>query len=252
MTSRGFDGDLPTSFVVHAADVLGDTSAGLTGAQIVRLMRGYAAEYGKEIPHAVSPNDAPNKRTALYENLLPFSGPQKHRILRELADCSGFTTKSPERQKLKIALATKYKELDSEIGASTVNEALIQETRHWLDACPPSLAIYNDAIGKYRTGLFQRNVLDDLRLALETLLKSILENERSLEHQLPGLGQFIKARGGSPEVVNMFSKLMEYYCRYQNTYVRHADAVIEQEVEFVLEITSSFMKHIIRMHAHLP
>jgi hypothetical protein len=114
------------------------------------------------------------------------------------------------------------------------------------------LTIYNGAIGKYRSGLFQRNVLDDLRLALETLLKTILENERSLENQLPGLGLFIKARGGSPEFGNMFAKLVEYYCPYQNTYVKHADAVIEQEIEFVLEITSSFMKHIIRMHAQHP
>ena len=252
MISKGFEDDLPTPFVAHAAEVLGDTTAGLTGVQIVRLMRGYAAEYGKEIPHAVSPNDAPNKRTALYENLLPFSGPQKHRILRELCDYSGFTTMSPERQQIKIALATTYKGFNSETNASTVNEALIQETRHWLDVCPPALTIYNGAIGKYRSGLFQRNVLDDLRLVLETLLKAILENERSLENQLPGLGQFIKARDGSPEFGNMFAKLVEYYCRYQNTYVKHADAVIEQEIEFVLEITSSFMKHIIRMHAQHP
>jgi hypothetical protein len=114
MISTGLEDDLPTSFVAHAADVLGDTTAGLTGAQIVRLMRGYAAEYRREIPHSVSPNDAPNKRTALYDNLLPFSGPQKHRILRELCDYSGFTNMSPERQQIKIALATTYKEFDSE------------------------------------------------------------------------------------------------------------------------------------------
>jgi len=148
MISRGIKGDLPTSFVAHAADVLGDTNAGLTDAQIVRLMRGFAAEYRKEIPHAVYPNDAPNKRSSLYDNLLPFSRPQKHRILRELCDYSGFAITSPERQQIKIALATTYKEFDSETGASNLNEALIQETRHWLDACPPALMIYNDAIGK--------------------------------------------------------------------------------------------------------
>ena len=103
-------------------------------------------------------------------------------------DFSGFTTMSPERQQIKIILATTYKAFDSETGASTVNEALIQETRHWLDVCPPALLIYNGAIGKYRSSLFKRNVLDDLRLALETLLKTVLENERSLENQLPALG----------------------------------------------------------------
>ena len=34
-----------------------------------------------------------------------------------------------------------------------------------------------------------------------------------------------------------------------NTYVKHDDAVIEEEIEFVLEITSSFMKHLVRLHA---
>jgi hypothetical protein len=94
--------------------------------------------------------------------------------------------------------------------------------------------------------------LDDLRLALEILLKAIFDNGRSLENQLPALGQFIKLRGGSPQLSNMFSKLVEYYSNYQNTYVKHADAVIEQEIEFVLEITSSFMKHLIRMDAKVP
>lgn len=149
-------------------------------------------------------------------------------------------------------MATTYKEFDLETGASTVNEALIQETRHWLDICPAALSIYSDAIGKYRSGLFQRNLLDDLRLAFETLLKTIMGNDRSLENQLSALGKFIKSRSGSPEFGNMFEKLVGYYCGYQNTYVKHADAVIEQEIEFVLEITSSFMKHIVRMHSERP
>ena len=45
----------------------------------------------------------------------------------------------------------------------------------------------------------------------------------------------------------MFLKLIDYYCKYQNFYVKHDDAVIEEEIEFIFEITSSFMKHIVRM-----
>lgn len=45
----------------------------------------------------------------------------------------------------------------------------------------------------------------------------------------------------------MFVKLVEYYCKYQNSYVKHDDAIIEEEIEFIFEITSSFMKHIIRL-----
>ena len=45
----------------------------------------------------------------------------------------------------------------------------------------------------------------------------------------------------------MFVKLVEYFTKYQNRYVKHNDGVIEDEVEFMIEITSSFMKHAVRL-----
>jgi hypothetical protein len=45
----------------------------------------------------------------------------------------------------------------------------------------------------------------------------------------------------------MFVKFEDYHCKYQNTYVKHDSAVIEEEVEFVIEITSAFMKHFVRL-----
>jgi hypothetical protein len=45
----------------------------------------------------------------------------------------------------------------------------------------------------------------------------------------------------------MFMKLVDYYTKYQNSYVKHDDAVIEEEVEFIFELTSSFMKHLVRL-----
>jgi hypothetical protein len=243
------DERLPVVFVAHAADILGDTNSGLSGTQIVQACRGYAAEYGIIIPHAVYPWEARNKRTALFENLQEFKGTQQHRILRDLCDHHTFTQMSPQRQKLKIELATTYKKYDKFTGADVINETLVEETRHWLDGCPDALAVYNEAIAKYRADVFQRNVLDDLRLALELLLKHIFQNGKSLENQMPLVGQFLKDRGASPQLRNMFMKLIDYYCDYQNSYVKHADAVIEQEVEFVIEITSSLMKHVVRMQA---
>ncbi len=50
----------------------------------------------------------------------------------------------------------------------------------------------------------------------------------------------------------MFAKLVDYYSKYQNSYVKHDDAVIEEEVEFIFEITSSFMKHVVRLNACGP
>jgi hypothetical protein len=241
------DRQLPTTFIANAADVLGHTKDGLSGSDIAKLMRSYGGEYEVEVPYPIYPNDAPNKRTALLENLSAFSGAQQHRILRELCDWKAPEPDSPERRRIKIQLATTYRDFGEGNGASPINDTLIEETRHWLDVCPEALGLYNEAIGKYRAGVFERNVVDDMRLSLELLLKKLFGNDKSLENQIPAVGQLIKSRGGSPELVNMFTRLVDYYCKYQNSYVKHADAVIGHEIEFLLEITSSFMKHMVRM-----
>ena len=66
-------------------------------------------------------------------------------------------------------------------------------------------------------------------------------------NQIPNVGSYIKDRGGSKELANMFVTLVDYYAKYHNSYIKHDDAVIEEEIEFVFEITASFMKHLIRL-----
>ena len=103
--------------------------------------------------------------------------------------------------------------IDNRTGAEGISDTLIEDTRYWLDGCPAALTLYNDAIGKFRANVFQRNLLDDLRLSLELLLRHVFQNQRSLENQLSALGTFLSVRGGSREFTNMFSKLVEYYSR---------------------------------------
>ena len=133
------------------------------------------------------------------------------------------------REDLKIRLVTRYQHLAGESEASDINETLIEETRHWLNDHPDALSSYNSALQKYDGRIFLRNLLDDLRLALESLLKSVLNNQKSLENQLPALGIFITDHGGSKELAIMFVKLVDYYAKYQNSYVKHNDGVIEEE-----------------------
>jgi hypothetical protein len=243
---------IPPNFIQYAAEVLGDTTSGLSGMNIVRATAAYAVEYDRDIPHPTYPFDAFNKRTALYENLMAFSPQQQYRIIKELCDHRSFPlVPNPKRKELKVRLVTRYGHLaQGDDEASEINETLIEETRHWLDDYPEVLSLYNEALAKYGHGGFNRNLLDDLRLALEKLLRAALENDKSLENQLKLVGAYIKDRGGSKELANMFVKLVDYYATYHNTYIKHDDAVIEEEIEFIFEITSSFMKHLIRLNAN--
>lgn len=243
------DEKLPPTFIQYAADILADTSSGLSGPEIVKATSGYAVEYDVQLPHPTYPFHAPNKRTALYDNLMAFDGQQQYRIIKELCEHHSFgLTKKKDREELKIRLATRYTSFAGGAPQSDINETLIQETRHWLDGYEKALASYNDAFQKYEAGIFFRNLIDDLRVALELLLKQIFNNDKSLENQISALGQFIKYRNGSKELANMFQKLVEYYSKYQNSYAKHDSAIIEEEIEFIFEITSSFMKHLIRLN----
>lgn len=237
-------------FVSHAADVLGDTRRGLTGSEIAKKLRAYALRYEVNIPYPSTPNDAPNKRTMLNENLTAFSGWQQYEIIKDLCEDSRFSTflgnDFEAVRELKLMLVTRYPQFRGS-DVTGINEALVEETRHWLGEYPGSLQLYESALVKYEGGVFQRNVLDDLRLSLEILLQEVLSNGKSLENQKASLGGFLKARGGSKELSNMFVTLLDYYAKYQNSFVKHSDAVVEQEMELIFELSSSFMKHVVRL-----
>lgn len=114
------DGFISPTFLSHAADVLADTQSGLTGNDIVRATRGYAMEYGVNLPHPTYPFTASSKRVALNENLLAFTAAQQYRIIRELCDHPSFSAvPNPLRRNLKIQLATRYGYLSAEHPSST-------------------------------------------------------------------------------------------------------------------------------------
>lgn len=239
---------LSALFVNHASNVLADTNNGLTGTEIVKMVGAFAIDFNVTIPHSSTPLSAPNKRTALSENLMAFSESQRYSIIRHLCDYLSTAQRNADAvRKLKLMLMTRYGYFDAERLGNEVNEDLLVQTRHWLDSFPDVLELFNQALEKYAARVFVRNLLDDLRLALEKLVQSLVGSSKSLENQLPAVGAFVKERGGSPELSNMFAKLLDYYCKYQNSYVKHDDAVIEEELEFVIEITSAFMKHLIRL-----
>ena len=230
------------SFLTHASDILADTAKGLSGTQLVKFFVSKSVDYGVEIPHSKAPlTDVPNKRAAFLENLERFSPNQQFEIINELAEHKDFI-ENEDAIKLRQKLHSQY----SLFGNSGIAESdLVKQTEHWLQQYPDPYKLYMSGIEKYKAKIYERNLLDDFRLSLELLLKSILGNNKSLENQIADLATFQKARGMSTEVTNMFNKLVDYYSKYQNTYVKHNDNVNHKEIDFVIDLTSSFMKYLI-------
>lgn len=234
---------LDETFLRYACDILADTNSGLSGAKIVEHCNAYAVDYNRKIPHGGYPFDAPNKRTALKENLRMFDAPEQFRIINEL--CSLPAMNNNEKvEELKIKLYSRYGNLATEKISQT---ELVQKTKHWLSGHPQSLTQYESALSKYEGGIFERNTLDDMRLSFELLVKDLLKNGKSLENQIPGIGEMLKNSGASVELRNMVPQVIRYYTDFQNNHVKHNDAVNSNEIEYIIELTSVVMKFLIKI-----
>lgn len=241
--------EIPATFVTHAANVLGETRFGLSGTQIIDLTSAWAVDCNVTLPHHTM--GMSNKRTVLRDNLMAFHGHDRYRVIKHLCEQPQFE-KHPEAQQLRIKLITTYGSVFDAKSAEDIDDPLIEATSHWLKGHPEAFASFQAALVKHRANVLSRNLLDDLRLSLETLVKDILKNGRSLENQKAELGDFLKQRETSQELRQMFVTLLSYYCNYQNSYVKHNDDVNEEEIEIMFEMTACFLKHLVRLNAKNP
>lgn len=233
---------LDDAFLSYASDILADTNSGLSGMIIVEYCNSYAIDFNRVTPYGSYPFDAPNKRTALKENLKVFAAPEQFRIIKELCELPALCDQEKIKE-LKLKLFSRYGNLATEKISET---ELVQKTKHWLANYPSALKQYENALAKYEGGIFERNTLDDMRLAFELLVKDLLGNGKSLENQISDIGTKLKASGASDELRNMVVKIIEYYTKFQNNHVKHNDAVNANEIEYVIELTSVVMKFLIK------
>lgn len=128
-----------------------------------------------------------------------------------------------------------------------INSNIIKENLINLETYPKTAKIYIAALDKINQESYNRNLLDDLRLCIEILLKDILNNNKSLENQKEELGKYLKNKNVSKEVTNMFTTLIDYFGKYQNSYVKHDDKVNKREIELMINLTSSFINFLLNL-----
>ena len=119
---------------------------------------------------------------------------------------------------------------------------------NWLSTYEKAQNQYRQALNDMLKGKYDRQVVDSLRLALELFLKQFLGNDKSLENQVKDLGVYLKNKNLSSEVSNMFFKLIDCYAKYNNSHAKNDDSVDENELDFLLYLTGSFIRFLIKIN----
>jgi hypothetical protein len=138
-------------------------------------------------------------------------------------------------------------------GADLLDDAVVNQNLLWLESHPNVLKQFEQALTQYMTGdkKQQRNLLDNLRFALEQLLKDILKNDKSLENQKAELLRWLETRGVHKQTINMYSALLfGPYSQFQNDAVKHGkreEEFTENDIEFMIYITGTFMRLLLKL-----
>ena len=129
-------------------------------------------------------------------------------------------------------------------GAKLLDEACVNETLAWLVDDPKVAERFQNALDicLRKDSKQYRNLLDELRVALETLVRRVLGNRRNLENQQEPLGQWMEQRGVHTHVRNMYCQLLRRFALYQNDAVKHGEEWSPLEVEFMIYLTGTFMR----------
>jgi hypothetical protein len=134
-------------------------------------------------------------------------------------------------------------------GAALLDDTLIQENLVWLEDHPSTLKAFEQALGIYlsKDASKYRNLLDNLRFAVEQLLRDILGNQKSLENQKDTLLPWMKGKGLHAHVTGMYHDLLfKHFALYQNDAVKHGEKYSPQEIEFMIYLTGTFMRLLIQ------
>lgn len=124
------------------------------------------------------------------------------------------------------------------------NNNEINDVRQALAEHQKALEQYNIAIQKVLKGGYDRNAIDDMRLAWDILVSDLTGKQASPNKQESEIGKLLKDKGVAPELRNMYITMIKQYADYQDKNVKHNINITHGDVLFVLNITNAFIKRI--------
>jgi len=201
-------------FLRHAADILADTNTGLTGSEIVKFCNSYAIDFNVNIPITSSNfgsfgSVVPNKRTALYKNLVAFNACQQFKIIKELSELDKFTN-NEDVKKLKAQLYESFGRFDT--SATPSKESTTPQTADVIaEVIKVLLDMYNNDDEMYL-------VDGDARL-------SHIKNYEKVLNRMKAQGYFTKL---SSDVLGGYEVELSEKCF---TYSQNKDVVVDSMVD---------------------
>jgi len=201
-------------FLRHAADILADTNTGLTGSEIVKFCNSYAIDFNVNIPITSSNfgsfgSVVPNKRTALYKNLVAFNACQQFKIIKELSELDKFAN-NEDVKKLKVQLYERFGRFD--ISATPSKESTTPQTADVIaEVLKVLLDMYNNDDEMYL-------VDGDARL-------SHIKNYEKVLNRMKAQGYFTKL---SSDVLGGYEVELSEKCF---TYSQNKDVVVDSMVD---------------------
>lgn len=118
---------------------------------------------------------------------------------------------------------------------------------NWLSDYPKSKGQYDKALRMIVEQSDTRDVIDNLRLALELFFKEYFGNNKSLDNQISLIGNLIQSKGISDEIGNMYQRLIDCYNKYNNKHTKHGNDVEDIEADYMVYLTGSFMRFMIQL-----
>jgi len=130
-------------------------------------------------------------------------------------------------------------------GAELLDKHLVEEPLIWLAPYPEVAKHFEAALQIYsaKDPSLYRNLLDNLRFAVEQMVKAVLKNEKSLENQKGEMLAWLKAKGLHDHIVAMYHELLfGRFTNYQNEAVKHAEEHSPDEIEFMIYLSGLFLR----------
>lgn len=147
---------------------------------------------------------------------------------------------------------TKYGVQIYRTGARFFDDVLVNDVLDWLENYPDAKKLFSKALNFYleKDKRKDRELIDDLRLSLEFMIRSILGNKLRLEEQATPLKEWMSEKNVQENIRQMFTDFLRHkFVVLQNDSAKHGDRLwSDAEVEYLIYQTALFMRLLLRVN----